>query len=162
MTSYDTDEYKSTKAKLKVIGGILVFTGVIIVIFGALNIITAFTSFSDLDTSPTDDGFPSFDIFGQFAIGGFASVVGFAFIGFGAQLFLTAHARAISRYTAIEGAPAVEIMSEAFASGVSKGLQRSGRAQSFGDREIVKIKCRKCGYLETEDATFCSKCGNEI
>jgi len=26
----------------------------------------------------------------------------------------------------------------------------------------VRIKCRNCGYLETEDAEFCSKCGQRL
>ncbi len=26
----------------------------------------------------------------------------------------------------------------------------------------VRVKCRNCGYLETEDAEFCSKCGQRL
>ncbi|MBE6482551.1 MAG: zinc ribbon domain-containing protein [Actinomyces ruminicola] len=28
--------------------------------------------------------------------------------------------------------------------------------------EVVKLRCRSCGYLETEDAAFCSQCGQRI
>ncbi|RAX19391.1 MULTISPECIES: zinc ribbon domain-containing protein [Actinomyces] len=28
--------------------------------------------------------------------------------------------------------------------------------------EVVRLRCRSCGYLETEDATFCSQCGQPI
>ncbi|MDU0348140.1 zinc ribbon domain-containing protein [Actinomyces sp. MRS3W] len=28
--------------------------------------------------------------------------------------------------------------------------------------EVVKLRCRSCGYLETEDAAFCSHCGQRI
>ncbi len=29
-------------------------------------------------------------------------------------------------------------------------------------REIVKVKCRNCGNLEAEDATYCRKCGEPL
>lgn len=32
-------------------------------------------------------------------------------------------------------------------------------AGGLGRREVVRIRCRSCGYLETEDARFCSGCG---
>ncbi|WP_219109172.1 zinc ribbon domain-containing protein [Actinomyces sp. 594] len=28
--------------------------------------------------------------------------------------------------------------------------------------QVVRLRCRSCGYLETEDATFCSQCGQRI
>ena len=29
-------------------------------------------------------------------------------------------------------------------------------------KEIVKVKCRNCGNLEAEDATYCRKCGEPL
>jgi membrane protease subunit (stomatin/prohibitin family) len=29
-------------------------------------------------------------------------------------------------------------------------------------KEVVRIKCRNCGTLEAEDATFCRKCGKPL
>jgi len=29
-------------------------------------------------------------------------------------------------------------------------------------KEVVRIKCRNCGSLEAEDASFCRKCGNPL
>ena len=29
-------------------------------------------------------------------------------------------------------------------------------------RQVVKVKCRNCGNLEMEDATFCRKCGQPL
>jgi len=97
-----------------------------------------------------------------FAIGGFALVLGFAMFAFGAQLFMTANARAISKYAATEAAPAVSITTEAVASGLSKGLKGSNIGLGSSDREVIRVKCRNCGYLETEDAEFCSKCGKQV
>jgi len=28
--------------------------------------------------------------------------------------------------------------------------------------QVIRLRCRSCGYLETEDATFCSQCGQPI
>ncbi|WP_366180670.1 hypothetical protein ABXS69_00405 [Actinomyces timonensis] len=28
-----------------------------------------------------------------------------------------------------------------------------------GAEPQIRVRCRSCGYLETEDATFCSGCG---
>ena len=99
---------------------------------------------------------------GTFIIGGIALFIGFAMFGFGLQLFLTANARAISKYAATEAAPAASIMTEAVASGFSKGMKGSGIGLGSSEREVIRIKCRNCGYLETEDADFCSKCGQRM
>ncbi|MDO4901283.1 zinc ribbon domain-containing protein [Actinomyces sp.] len=39
----------------------------------------------------------------------------------------------------------------------------SGSSKPAGSpAEVVRLRCRSCGYLETEDATFCSQCGQQI
>lgn len=35
-------------------------------------------------------------------------------------------------------------------------------ASGAAPRQEVRIRCRSCGYLETEDATFCSACGQRV
>ncbi|PHP53690.1 hypothetical protein [Actinomyces ruminis] len=37
-----------------------------------------------------------------------------------------------------------------------------GSAKTASPAEVVRLRCRSCGYLETEDATFCSQCGQRI
>jgi len=44
---------------------------------------------------------------------------------------------------------------------MAKGIKDSVVTQSIRS-EIIKIKCPNCGYLENEDAKFCSKCGKKI
>ena len=46
--------------------------------------------------------------------------------------------------------------------GIASGLKKHDMSIGGGGREVVKIKCRNCGYLETEDAEFCSKCGQAM
>jgi hypothetical protein len=162
MTSYETDEYKSTKTRLKIVSFCLMVVGAVLVIIGGSNILGSFTSFPDVSSM---ESFNAGEFMGGFFIGGITLVFGFALLGIGVQLFLTANARAISKYAATETAPATSIMTEAVASGFSKGMKGSGfglGGLGSSEREVVKIKCRNCGYLETEDADFCSKCGQRI
>ena len=160
MAAYDTDEYKSTKRKLKIISACLVVVGASLLVIGGSNLFQAFTSIPDVGSMDT---FSPGDMMGTFLIGGIGLFIGFAMLGFGLQLFMTANARAIAKYAATETAPATSIMTEAVASGLSKGMKGSGiTLGGSSEREVIRIKCRNCGYLETEDADFCSKCGKQI
>jgi hypothetical protein len=92
----------------------------------------------------------------------------------GTFLLLVSFTRQTSKYAAVETAPAIKISSEALGRGLSEGIQEGGGIKIHIDerslqrnmdslpKEIIKIKCRDCGYLETEDAQFCSKCGKPI
>lgn len=76
--------------------------------------------------------------------------IGLAVVG--GYLSHFAFLKPISEIVATETEGAVEITGSA----LGRGLQ-----SSFGPvrtPEVVKIKCRACGYLETEDAKFCSHC----
>ena len=37
-----------------------------------------------------------------------------------------------------------------------------GMSSAAATKEVVKIKCRNCGSLESEDAAFCRKCGKPL
>jgi len=37
-----------------------------------------------------------------------------------------------------------------------------GTAAAAAPKEVVKVKCRNCGSLESEDAAFCRKCGKPL
>lgn len=47
-----------------------------------------------------------------------------------------------------------------------QGLMAAGMARMGGrtpsDSTTVKVKCRNCGSLEAEDATYCRKCGKPM
>ena len=89
-------------------------------------------------------------------------MIGFICAVAGYQLYFVTHMRGIARYTAVETAPAAEIMTEAVASGLSRGFSKEGSSPFSQGKEVIRIKCRQCGYLETEDADFCSKCGERM
>lgn len=77
-------------------------------------------------------------------IGVLLLIIGFGLVGLG---LLGKYAT----YVAEETSPAITTASQAFA----KGLTGESK-------EVVKIKCPNCVYLESEDAEFCSKCGKKI
>ncbi len=151
-------EYEEKKQKYRKIGIVLLVAGLVFIIFGGLSIFNAMTSAPDWDNF---DAFMSQQM-GGFLIGGGLLMIGFICTAIGYQLYFVTHMREIARYAAVETAPAAEIMTEAVASGLSRGLSKEGGSPFGQSKEIIKIKCRKCGYLETEDADFCSKCGERM
>ena len=141
MTSYETNEYKPTRRKSKFVSFVLMVVGVVLVVIGGSNILSSFSSLSDLSSM---ESFQPGEFLGGFFIGGIALVFGFAMFVFGVLLSFTANARPIFR-----------------ASGFSKGMKENGfgfDGLGSSERVVIKLKCRNCGYLETEDADFCSKC----
>lgn len=86
----------------------------------------------------------------MFALGSFMVFIGFWLV----RVSLT---RPVSEYYATELSPATELTGRS----IWKGLYQSdfGRSEP---KEIIKIRCSYCGYIETNDARFCSKCGNKI
>ena len=84
------------------------------------------------------------------AIGGFLTVIGFMLLGWGLI-------RPLSKYYATEASPALKTASQS----IGEGLKESGFGFSQ-QKEVIKIKCQNCGYLESEDAEFCSKCTHKL
>ena len=111
--------------------------GLPLFVIGIILVIYSFVSFS-------------FGNMALFAVGGFMMVIGFGLLSFSLV-------RPISKYYATEGSPAIKIASKSF----GDGLKESG-VLSNTKKEIIKIKCPHCSYLESEDAEFCSKCGKKI
>jgi len=85
---------------------------------------------------------------------------GFILIMVGWMLVYYANIGKFASYIARETSPAMMTASTAFgqglrnAGGIPPGMLANPAPQ------VVKIRCRYCGYLETEDAKFCSNCGN--
>lgn len=92
-----------------------------------------------------------------FIIFGFGGIV---CIGLGAFLTKLGFLRLASDLVATETSGAVEHSSDAFGRGLGRGLHDSGTLSR--GRDIVKVRCRECGFLEDEGAKFCSDCGKAI
>jgi hypothetical protein len=130
-------DYSKYKTAMKAIGIPLLSIGFVFVIIG-------FTSF---DTGTFEESKGYMIIFGA---GGFMTVLGIGLIS-------TSITKPVSRYYATETSPAMKITGES----IGRGLGQSGFGRVYA-KEIIKVKCPHCGYLEREDANFCSKCGEEI
>lgn len=141
------DEYEHAQMKEKIAkrGRILIWSGLIVAITGIVLLIVGITGTGG---------------FGLSAIGGFTMVIGFAMVGFGMQFYLASKAGKISNYIAKATGDSAKYTAEKVTDGFATGLQKHG--MSLGGKETIKVKCRNCGYLETEDAEFCSKCGQTM
>jgi len=58
--------------------------------------------------------------------------------------------------TAGETAGAFEVTAGAAGRGLKAGLGEAAGST------VVKLRCRECGYLETEDAKYCSRCRSAL
>lgn len=151
--------HQETKSQLKLIGIVLLIAGFLIIFFGIVQIFIVFTEPTDWDNFEQQANRQM----GQFFIGAILTFVGFVMIGFGFQMSVAGRAGGITKYFARESAPATRIMTEAVAEGFSRGLHESGIGSSRETvKEVIKIRCPHCGYLETEDADYCSKCGKSL
>lgn len=130
-------DYTKHKAAMRAIGIPLLIIGIILLIYG-------FTSFGSGSFEESTGNMM------MFAAGGFLTMIGFALVA------LTM-IRPMTKYYATEMSPGINIASQS----VGKGLKESG-ATGTSQKEIIKVKCPHCGYLESEDADFCSKCGKKI
>lgn len=132
MEQRDYSQYKKVMIPL---GIILLALGIIIIIF---SMVTMFGTSNSL---------------GWFGL----STGGLLMIFFGAVLLKFSFIRPISEYYATEMSPAITTTGHA----LGTGLKESG-ALGSSQKEIIKVKCPHCGYLDSEDAEFCSKCGKKI
>lgn len=75
---------------------------------------------------------------GLFGVGSFLAKLGFA--------------KPVSEVLATETAGAAQVTGAALGRGLREGFGPAASAPA------VKVRCRKCSYLESEDAAYCSKC----
>ena len=143
-------------------GIILLVVGVVLMASGA----SVMSSAPDPDVSDPDFSQQSSDAMRAHARGAGLIMAGFLMVGISLMIIYMTNIRRVTKYMATETAPAVEIVGGAAGRGIAHGTQEAGGIKfdtgSQGPREVVKVKCRKCGYLDTEDADFCSKCGGRL
>ena len=157
--SVNDQEYQEMKAKAMRVSKTLIGIGIVIFAIGVGIFIWGMTEFGDFDLGPT----PIFKMAG----GGFAFVIGFGMATIGFQIRLAANAGKISRYFAKATGGSMKYTTEQVTDGFATGLENHGMGigglGGMGSGEnVIKVKCRNCGFLETEDAEFCSKCGERI
>jgi len=130
-------DYSEYKTAMIAIGIPMIIIGIILAVYGFVNF--------------GSGGFEAAAGNQMIFMGGdIIAVIGFVLVGL-------AIIRPTSKYYATELSPATKIIGES----IGEGLKESGFGSSQ-TKEIIKVKCPQCGYLESEDADFCSKCGKKI
>jgi hypothetical protein len=148
---YMNQKYSGFKKGMLCIGIVLLVVGVFLLIYGFLMLSGGFGF---------DDG-----SIGEMASRGFSSIIFIAGGGFmlaiGFILVYFSQIGRVAKYFATETHPAVKTVGHAVGSGVTEGISDAGGLK-VNSSEQIKIKCHHCGYLESIDAEFCSKCGKKI
>ncbi len=80
---------------------------------------------------------------------------GMVLVAIGGAMVQFSFLKVVSELVATETGGAVEYGSHRFGRGLGRGLKEARV-------EVVRIKCRDCGELETETAKFCSGCGTAM
>jgi hypothetical protein len=96
---------------------------------------------------------------GSFVVRAFG---GMALFMVGGVLMGLGFMRPMAEISATETAHAVEHTSAAMGRGLSKGLRQDGFQWGGNARPVVKVRCRSCGALDSEDAKFCSACAKPM
>ena len=135
------------RESLTAIGAVLMVIGIILFLIAATSMLT-------LTSNPFDFAATQARMSSSF-VTAFIGIILLA-IGFGALRL--GMVRPVTTYLASEASPAIERVSEAAAEGLKEGFG----ANPLKSEAVVKVKCRNCGYLENEDATYCGKCGKPL
>lgn len=182
----DINDATKIKKYLLIGGVIFIVLGILFIIYGLLGI----PGLTGTTTNGMPDGFnQSWDSFNQSyrdAQAQYNAMRNRSFLGFqtgnarifffpfglmmvmvGAVMLYYSQLRRATSYIAAETAPAVTITTHAAGQGLMTGITDAGGIKintvgSDATTEIIKIKCRHCGYHESIDAEFCSNCGNKI
>jgi hypothetical protein len=152
--------YSSAKIVMRIIGIVLIIGGIILAVSGIMQ---------QGSVGMGDEGW-----FEQSSAGSFKIFIAGSMAIFGIFILVISFTRKIAHYQAVEAKPAIITASEGVGTGLARGLHHGGglpidinnhghhRRGSSAPHEVVKVKCRNCGYLDSEDATFCSKCGKRL
>jgi hypothetical protein len=171
LSTYDEEpapENRPARTGLRVIGIIIIIVGLSIFLIG----LSQYSANSNMSPGDEDFGQKSDATFN-----GFAMMAGGGFMAFfGGMLVYVSFLGRVATYMARETRPAVRIAGSGLGQGVAEGIREGGgievdhnnedeedeEAGSGKKKEVIRIKCRECGFLETEDAEFCSKCGKRM
>ena len=155
--------HDSKRATLSLLGIVLFVVGAALVVYGLVEFSAGFMR-------PSNEFFADPNrVMDEDRRSGFLGVLGFGFgaacVGIAVKLMVFARAGKILRYASAEAAPVAKDTFNYLALETREGVEDVARAVAKGagsSREVVKVRCRACGFLETEDAKFCSGCGKEL
>jgi len=138
-----SQEYTSMKKGMLILGTVLLFIGIILTIYGLM----IFGSFGESNDMIFKEGFSWFILSGIGALLLFCGII----------LIYLSQFRRVTKYFATEGSPAITQASKALGKGIKEAEIASSKPT-----EVIKVKCPHCGYFDSKDAEFCSKCGKKL
>ncbi len=134
--------------------GSLTAIGAILMVIGIILFLVSATSMMAPSSNPFDFAANQARMNSSFV----TAFIGIIFLALGFGALRLGLIRPVTTYVASEASPAIERVSEAAAGGLKKGFG----ANPLKSESLVKVKCRNCGYLESEDAIYCGKCGKPL
>ena len=149
------EEYQTMKENARKKGRMLITIGLSMVVVGFAILIWGLTELGGLD-------FDGFSFIWKISVGGGLTAIGIIPFAVGMYLYMASKMDKIAKFYSRATGGAMRYSTEQVTDGFASGLQKHGMSIGGGGKEVVKIKCRNCGYLETEDAEFCSKCGQAM
>jgi RNA polymerase subunit RPABC4/transcription elongation factor Spt4 len=140
--------HKETRNVLRIAGPVVAVAGLVFIVIGLGSFFAAFGSFG-----PPRYFWCAFVGMPLLAIGG--AITSFGYIG------------RVARYKAGEVAPVGKDVFNYLAEGSKEGVKAVASAVGeglgiAGGAGKTKVRCRKCGHLDEEDAKFCSSCGQGL
>lgn len=135
----------------------LIIIGLIMIIIGIPLAIIGFSSFIELQANFFSLSFEessalSAQAFANMVPGMFLIVIGIGLLRFG-------YIGKVSKYIADETGPAISSVTKSITSGIKEG---GGIDLTVHSDTNIRIKCRNCGTLNDEEATYCDKCGSQL
>ena len=142
--------HKKGRNWLIIIGCIMIIIGIPFAIIGFSSIIELQANFFSL--SFEESSALSAQIFANLVPGMFLIVIGFGILRFG-------YIGRVSKYIADETGPAISSVTKSITSGIKEG---GGIDLTVQSDKNIRIKCRYCGTLNDEEATYCDNCGSQL
>jgi len=155
--SISDEEYQTMKENARKRGRSMITIGLLIVVAGLVILVWGIIDVVNLDIM--DMGF---EFMWKMIVGGALASIGIIPFAVGMYFYMASKAEKIAKFYSRATGGAMKYTTENVTDGFASGLKKHGMSIGGGGKEVVKVKCRSCGYLETEDAEFCSKCGQTV
>lgn len=140
-----------TRLVLRVVGVAIVVVALGLIAFGFNRIFL-----TDSGVSMSDPGW--FDAEQEHAKPGTVALfIGMPLLALGGWIVWLAFLKPLTEIVATETGGAVEYGAGRAGRGFGAGLKQAGALAG-----VVKVRCRGCGFLDSEDARFCSGCGQAM
>jgi hypothetical protein len=140
--------------RLRSVGVVLVAVGFVLFLVAAILPFLAIQGFMQQPFDPSGPG----AAIGSFILAFLLGAIGVVLLAIGGMALRFGLIRPVSSFVATEAAPGLQTVAAA----LGGGLREVGFGTPAASSPDVRVKCRNCGYLETEDAEFCSKCGQRL